>query len=195
MWHAVKKMRYVFWRMMNGRTITDAIREIHWTPREFWRILEIERDGKTPFREEYSAAKLLQSRAMADSVLIIAEGRDSTTRFALKKTRKLIERSLRRMGRTPNALTRKILLAELLADLRERDKIVMTRNKLQIDAVKWLAAKFNPNEFADKSSLGLSGLPHAGENDPVQSISIAFVGVDGKEVPFTPTILPTGASE
>jgi hypothetical protein len=29
-WHPVKKMRYVFFRMIDGITITDALREIKW---------------------------------------------------------------------------------------------------------------------------------------------------------------------
>lgn len=184
-WHAIKKMRYVFWRMMTGQTVTDAIRELHWEARAFWREIDLDRDGKHPFKEEYSQAKLLQSRAMADAVITIAEGRDAITRKSLRATRRVIERSLRKISRTTNKLTSKMLLQQLLADLRERDKIVITRNKLQIDATKWFAAKANPNEFADKSSLGLGGLPH-GDGDNVTAITIGFVGPDGKDVPFDP---------
>lgn len=188
-------MRYVFWRMMKGEVITDAIREIHWDPRDFWRLVDIEREGKHPFKEEYSQAKILQSRAIADSIIIIAEGRDRTTRKQIRRVEKIVDRAMRKINRTKSAFERKMLMVQLLGDLREHDKIVMTRNKMQMDAAKWFAAKVNPNEFADQSKLGLGGLPLPGDGDKATAVTIAFIAPDGSEVPFDPTVVDPGASD
>lgn len=192
-WHSIQKMRYVFWRMMSGKTITDAVREIHWTPREFWRAIDIERDEKHPFREEYDIAKLLQSRAIADSVLIIAEARDANSRRRMKQITKLVRRAL--VGTKGSKAMASMIAKSVAETLGMHEKDLIARNKLQIDAAKWFAAKTNPNEFADKSSIGLGGLPHTGDGAKVGAIEIAFVGADGKEIPFDPTVPAPKASE
>lgn len=178
-WHPVRKMRYVFWRMMSSCTITDAIREIHWHEMEFWNLIDLKRHG--PFREEYKRAKMLQGRSLADSVQIIAEGRDRITRKHARVTKKIIDRAIKKIGRQKSDLARKLITAELLSDLRERDKIIITRNKLQIDAAKWIAEKVNPTEYASKSTVSLAGTD--GEAGiPARPIAIQFIGRDGKAV-------------
>lgn len=179
-WHPIKKMRYVFWRMMSGITITDAIREIRWNEMEYWNLIDLKRHG--PFREEYNRAKTLQGRSLADSVQIISEGRDRITRLQSKKTKRIVARSMRKIQKTKSVVGRKLLLAQLLDDLRERDKMMITRNRLQIDAAKWIAAKVNPSEYADRSGLSLSGALSGGADSVPRPIAIQFVGPDGKVV-------------
>jgi len=180
-WHPIKKMRYVFWRMMSGIVTRDALRELHWQESEFWHLVDLKRHA--PFREEYKRAKILQGRALADSVIEIAEGRDAVTKKHLRETKKLIDRALKKIARQKSALAGKAILESLLGDLRERDKIVMTRNKMQIDSVRWLAGKVNPAEFGEKSSLSLAG-PGDGEGGTgaPRPIAIEFVGPDGRIV-------------
>lgn len=178
-WHPVRKMRYVFFRMIAGATITDALREIRWPPSEFWYMIDLKKE--TPFREEYIRAKLLQGRAMGDATIVIAEGRDSVSRAEKKRMQKVVDRATRRMNGTKSKTFRKMLMAQLLADLREIDKIVMSRNKLQIDSTKWLAAKVNPAEFGDKSTLAV-GSPDGNGSAEARPIQVQFVGPDGKVV-------------
>lgn len=180
-WHPVKMMRYVFWRMISGITAQDAIRELHWHEAEFWHLVDLKRHA--PFRVEYQRAKTLQARAMADSVITIAEGRDAITRKHLRQTKRIIQKALRRISRQKSALAGKAILEAALGDLRERDKIVMTRNKLQIDAAKWHAGTASPGEFGPKSSVTLGGQPDGdGTTGAPRPIAVQFVGPDGKVV-------------
>jgi 5-carboxymethyl-2-hydroxymuconate isomerase len=178
-WHPIRKMRYVFFRMINGRTVTDAIDEIHWNASEFWHLVDLKRHG--PFREEYKRAKLLQGRSFADSVVTIAEGRDETTRQQRKRLARLLQKTIKRVARTKNAFKAKMLMQQLISDLHESEKDVMTRNKMQIDASKWMAKTTNPNEFGDKATMALGSPDESGKQRPV---TIQFVGPDGKAVPL-----------
>lgn len=178
-WHPIKQMRYVFYRMIAGETITDAINELHWSAAEFWHLVDLKRHG--PFRLEYKRAKLLQGRAFGDSVVTIAEGRDRITRAHRRRMDRLIERATTRLAHSKNAFKAKMVLQQLLGDLREHDKIIMTRNKLQMDASKWMAKTANPNEFGDKAALAL-GAPDGQPGERAKPLAIQFVGPDGKVV-------------
>jgi len=179
-WHPIKKMRYVFWRMIGGSTVGDAIRELHWQEAEFWHLVDLKRHA--PFREEYKRAKILQGRALADSVQTIAEGRDAITRKHLRETQKIIQRAITKISRQKSMLHGKMILESVLGDLRERDKIVMTRNKLQIEAAKWLAGTSNPAEYGPKSALALGGPSDGDGSGAPRPVLVQFIGPDGKVV-------------
>lgn len=179
-WHPIKMMRYVFFRMIGGCTITDAVREIHWNVAEFWHLVDLKRAG--PFGLEYKRAKTLQGRSFADSVVVIAEGRDRITKRQLKRIDRLVDRAMRRITRTKSKIAAKILFSQLMADLREHDKIVISRNKLQIEGAKWMAKTTNPAEFSEQSKLSLGSPPGEGETEQ-RALLIQFVGPDGKVVP------------
>jgi hypothetical protein len=178
-WHPVKKMRYVFFRMIGGFTITDALREIHWNAAEFWHLVDLKRYA--PFREEYKRAKTLQGRSFSDSVVTIAEGRDRVTRKHKKKIEKLINKAMGRIAHSKSSFKSKMILSQLMSDLREHDKIIMSRNKLQIEGAKWIAKTSNPSEFSETSKLSLNG--GSGDGGETQDpILIQFVGPDGQVV-------------
>lgn len=179
-WHPVRKMRYVFWRMIAGATVTDALREIRWPPAEFWHLLDLKSGG--PFEAEYQRAKRLQGRALADGVVVIAEGRDSVTRKSKRRVDEIVRKATRRIAKTKSRLKASLLLRELLGDLREHDKVVMTRNKLQVDSAKWLASKVNPGEFAETSKLAVGGSAGSNDGDEQKPILVQFVGKGGKVV-------------
>lgn len=178
-WHPVRKMRYVFYRMIGGCTITDAIDEIHWNAAEFWHLVDLKRHG--PFRKEYKRAKVLQGRSFSDSVVTIAEGRDRITRARHIRMDAIVAKATKRLAKSKNAFKAKMVLQQLLGDLREHDKIIMSRNKLQMDASKWMAKTTNPAEFGEKSSLAL-GMPDGDGNQSNRPFVIQFVGPDGKAV-------------
>lgn len=183
-WHPVKKMRYVFFRMIDGITIRDALREIKWQASEFWHLVDLERNA--PFRLEYKQARMLQGRSFADSVMEIAEGRDTITKRSLTKTRKLITKALARASKQKSPLAAKAIIERLLNDLNENDAKIIARNKVQIDAAKWLAKSANPNEFNEKTSLALNGgLIGEGGTEEERPIRIQFIGPDGSVVELT----------
>lgn len=178
-WHPVKKMRYVFWRMINGAIIRDALKELHWDAAEFWHLVDLKRHA--PFRVEYQRAKLLHGRAMADSITVIAEGRDAVTRKHKKSMDKMIAKAIRRISSQKSLLAQKALLSQLLGDLREHDKIIISRNKLQVDAAKWTAEKISPSEYGQKSTMAL-GSPDGEASGALRPIQVQFIGPDGKAV-------------
>lgn len=180
-WHPVRKMRYIFFRMIAGLTVTDALAEIHWSASEFWHLVDLKRHG--PFRVEYKRAKTLQGRAFADSVVTIAEGRDRITRRHMKRIDRLVARAMRKIAKNKSKVAQKILFAQLMADLREHDKIIMSRNKLQIDGAKWIAKTANPAEFSEQSKVSLGAPPGEGETAQ-RPLLIQFMGPDGKVVPL-----------
>jgi hypothetical protein len=178
LWHPVKKMRYVFFRMIDGCTITDALKEIRWNANEFWHLVDLKRNA--PFRVEYSRAKKLQGRAFGDSVISIADGRDETSKAALRKIRRVVRRGLTKVGRQKSPLAAKAMIESLLAQLDMNEHRIIARNKLQIDAKKWLAKAVNPMEFSEKSSLALTGAPDgSGAQKPVL---VQFIDPSGKPV-------------
>lgn len=178
-WHGVKKMRYVFWRMTAGLTVSDAIQEIGWHQHEFWHLLDLKHHG--PFREEYKRAQIVQSRSISDSVHTIAEARDVLSQRSLRDMRQLIKKTLRRAGRQKSTVALRAIIGRLSEDLSNSRKDLVARNKVQIDAAKWLAKTSNPAEFGDKSQLGIVPPP---DGSPALGITISFVGPDGKVVPI-----------
>lgn len=178
-WHPVKKMRYVFFRMIHGVTITDALKEIRWSPSEFWHLIDLKRND--PFRQEYNRAKILQGRAIGDSVVSIAEGRDVLTKRSVTKMQKTIKKYLIRAGKQKTTTAARAVIESLLGKLDENGRNVINRNKVQIDAAKWLAKSVNPGEFSDSSKLSLGGLS-PGDGDAVAPIIIQFIGPDGSVV-------------
>lgn len=178
-WHPVKKMRYVFFRMIGGCTPTDAIDEIHWNPAEFWHLVDLKKRRHDPFREEYKRAKILMGRACADSVVVIAEGRDKTTKQSLRRLQKLIDRGFRKARRQKSAMAVKIIMENLLAQIDRNEHGIIARNKLQIDAAKWIAKTNAPSEFAEQSKMTV--VPTTPDGKATKSlISIQFVGPTGK---------------
>lgn len=178
-WHPIKKMRYVFFRMIAGCTITDALKEIKWNPSEFWHLIDQKKND--PFFQEYKRAKKLQGRALADSVMVISEGRDKISKKSVTKLQKLIKKYLARASRQKSPLAAKAVIESLLAKLDENDTKVIARNKIQIDAAKWMAKAVNPGEFSEKSSVALGGMPPE-DDEPERPIIIQFVGPDGSVV-------------
>lgn len=180
-WHPIKKMRYVFFRMISGCTITDALAEIRWTPSEFWYLLDLKRDG--PFQVEYANAKKYQARAFADSVMLVAEGRDSITHANVSAMRRLVRKGLRRAGKMKNRTAMRALVESLLGRLDLNDQKIISRNKLQIDGAKWMAKTASPTEFGDTSKMTLGGIPDpSGKTGDAPTLRIQFVGPDGKVV-------------
>lgn len=178
-WHPVRKMRYVFFRMIAGATVTDALAEIHWQPAEFWHLIDLKAD--THFSAEYYRAKRLQGRAIADSIIVIAEGRDEITKRGLKELRKEIKRELRKAGKTKSRSAIRAIVANLMASADVNGLRALTRNKIQIESAKWLAKAVNPAEFGDKSTLAVGAPDGAGSAD-ARPIQVQFVGPDGKVV-------------
>jgi hypothetical protein len=174
-------MRYVFFRMISGRTITDAIKEIHWSASEFWHLIDIKREG--PFADEYNRAKKLQGRAFADSVVTIAEGRDKISREAKKRLVRIIIRGLKRAKFQKRKDAARTILHHVLAriNIDGHESALISRNRLQIDAAKWIAKTTNPLEYAESSKVSL-GTPREGDDDTMQPITIQFVGPDGRIV-------------
>lgn len=181
-WHPVRKMRYVFFRMMDGITITDALKEIKWSPSEFWHLIDL-RQPEDPFSKEYLRTKKLQGRAIADSVMTIAEGRDPATKLSLRKIRKMMKTALRRAGKQKSKIAMTAIIERLLSNMNENEHRIVARNKLQMDGAKWLAKSVNPQEFADQSRVALGGVlpPRDGDEDPTP-IRIQFVAPDGSVV-------------
>lgn len=175
-WHPVKRVHYVFFRMMNGCTISDALIEIGWNASEFWHLIDLKRNDA--FRVEYSRAKLLQGRAIGDSVMAIAEGRDRVTKKSRKRIRLLVKKELRRAGKQKSPIRMKMIMESLLGKIADDDRNVLSRNKLQIDSAKWLAKATNPSEFGDKTNMTL-GAPAEGDGKP---LVVQFVGPDGMVV-------------
>jgi hypothetical protein len=178
-WHPIRKMRYVFYRMIAGTTVTDALREIHWEPAEFWHLIDLK--AETHFGAEYYRAKRLQSRAIADSIVVIAEGRDAVTKRGLKELRKEIKREIRKAGKTKSRSAIRAIVANLMASADVNGLRALTRNKIQIDAAKWIAKATNPAEFGDKSTLAV-GSPDGEGSAEARPIQVQFVGPDGKVV-------------
>jgi hypothetical protein len=177
-WHPVKKMRYVFWRMMNGATVLDGIEELHWSGTEFWHLVDKDTKGN-PFQLEYKRAKIIQARAFADSVVLIGDGRDRLTKRSMRKMRKLIEKGFKRAKGQKTALGAKAILSHLLDQIDRNDNRIIQRNKIQIDAAKWIAKTGAPHEYGDKTAMSL-GSPDPDGSETQQPITIQFVGPDGK---------------
>jgi 5-carboxymethyl-2-hydroxymuconate isomerase len=180
LWHPIKKMRYVFFRMIGGTTVTDALAEIKWNASEFWHLVDLKRHSV--FREEYKRAKLLQGRAFADAVHTIAEGRDPISRRALRRLEKIVARALGKAGRQKSSLAVKAIMDGILSTIDVNDKGIVARNKLQMDAAKWIAKTANPSEFGDKSAVALGAPDGEGNVSKSLPLVIQFVGPDGKVV-------------
>lgn len=166
-------MRYVFWRMMDGALTLDAIHEIHWSSAEFWHHVEVKREGN-PFQREFKRAQTIQARVLADQVVQTAEARDAISKADAKAMRKIIRRTLKSLKGFKRGQSD--LVVRMAADaLSTSRKDLIARNKVQIDAYKWRAAKASPAEFADKSQLGISGpLPPDGPSTGSQ-LQVVFV--------------------
>lgn len=116
------------------------------------------------FAKGYEQAKVWQARAIANEIQEIADGRDARTQKTLSAI-EVYARQLRR-EKVPGWQQR----------IRELEKNLIARNRLQVDARKWYARSLNPKEFGEKIDMTSDGqqLPAA---PPMQ---IEFVNAKGK---------------
>lgn len=157
----------------------DALREIHWSMPEFWNLVDSARVDN-PFQREYDRARKIQARAFSDQIVRIAEGRDHIS----KANARIIKKTLQRMAKSAVESPKKSIMLKIIAAMNDRvmmnRKDVIARNRLQIEAAKWIAKAGNPLEFSEKNSLALT-TPDGLTTAPVP-IAIQFIGPDGKAV-------------
>lgn len=187
-WSHVKQVRYVFWRMANGGLATDALRELCLDPQVFWNFVD-KKQNATIFAKEYERAKILQARAIADSVQIIAEGRDRVSSAYMADLEKRIRRVLRRSRRKPRAIVLRNIIQFLQNDLGARERTILGRNKLQVDAAKWMAKTVDPLHYSDRMDHTIS----SPDGVPSASVVVQFVDAKGKSV--SPADLAKSAKE
>lgn len=176
-WNHHKQVRYVFWRMASGALVTDALRELCLDPQIFWNF--VDKKQTTIFEKEFARAKVLQARAVADSVTIISEGRDAVSLGYMAGLEKRIRKVMRKYRKSRGTMLNAII--DLLRnDLGERERAILGRNRLQIDAAKWHAKTVDPIHYADRMDHSIS--TPDGETGKPLPIVVQFIDARGKAV-------------
>lgn len=177
-WNHFKQVDYVFWRMAHGITVFDALKELALDPIIFWRIV----DGKraTPFTEKYERAKILQARAFADRVNLIAEGRDEISSNYLKTLNRRIRQIMKRHKKNRADAIREFI-GIMKYDVTDRERSLIARNKLQIEAAKWIARIADPTHYHDKVDHSIAA-PVDGGGEPI-GITVQFVDANNQKIP------------
>lgn len=176
-WNHFKQVDYVFWRMAHGITVFDALKELALDPIIFWRIV----DGKraTPFTEKYERAKILQARAFADRVNLIAEGRDEISSNYLKTLNRRIRQIMKRHQKNRADAIREFI-GIMKYDVTDRERSLIARNKLQIEAAKWIARIADPTHYHDKVDHSIAA-PTDGSGEPI-GITVQFVDANNQKM-------------
>lgn len=159
-WDYDKLMSYVCLKISEGRLISDVCGKIGIGVSTFW---EIARSTET-YAKMYSQARKAEAAQMRIYAQKVAEGRDWIT----IRERKRIEKFRK--------ANRKYLSTGQIATARENN--ILGRNRLQLDAAKWIAKVTDPEVFGDKQSLSVGGEI---SGDPV-AITLRFVDANGRQV-------------
>lgn len=160
-WDYAKVAQYICEQIAQRKTVRMVCKKIgidEWTARAILRRPE--------FAPLYAQARVHQAQRFAEFAQEVADGTDSVSRKRLKK----IESLHRQLKRTKNPIARDLI--------RDQEHILIQRNRLQLDAAKWLAKVTDPDKFGDKTTTSLT-TPDGG---PAISIGVQFVNPDGKVV-------------
>lgn len=159
-WHRDKLMAYVCEKISEGRLVSDVCRKIGIKVPRFW---EIARSTEI-YRSLYAQARKDEAEQMRVYAQKVAEGRDWIT----LRERKRIETFRKKNKRNP--------ASNIIASARESN--ILGRNRLQLDAAKWIAKVTDPEKFGDKQSLSVGGQ----QTGDAIGITLRFVDAKGKSV-------------
>jgi hypothetical protein len=159
-WDYDKVVSYVCEKISDGRLVSDVCAKIGIKVSRFWDIA----DSTDTYRALYARARKREAEQMKIYAAKVSEGRDWIT-LREKKRIDLFRRK-----------NRKYLSTGQIASARENN--ILGRNRLQLDAAKWIAKVTDPEKFGDKQSLSVGGEV---SGEPV-SVTLRFVDAKGREI-------------
>jgi hypothetical protein len=148
-WDRDAVVRFFCAKMSEGHTIGEIQRKIGY-PSFLSMIDELESDkgaDSTQLLVLYRRARREQARSWAESTSEIATGRDPFSRQMIRKMDRILKKELRRAlrrGGKKSALDMVARILEARSGIKELDKNLIARNRLMIDANKWLAGVTDP---------------------------------------------------
>lgn len=175
-WNPQKLVDYVCERMEGGETVTDILRSIHVAPNTFYTIVEYDVDDKSQLSVQYRRARRKQAAAYSDAARKISEGNDPLSQRHNKKIQRIHDRLVRRALRkgTISPTFAKQLLREAKSTVRELDRNLIARNKLQMEAARWLASVTDRETYGPKADHSFSASPDGGAN-LVPTLTVRFI--------------------
>lgn len=159
-WDYDKLVSYVCDKISDGKLVSDVCNRIGIRVSTFWTIC----DQTETYKNLYARARKREAEQMKVYAQKVAEGRDWIT----IREKKRIDKFRR--------TNRKYLSTGQIASTRENN--ILGRNRLQLDAAKWIAKVTDPERFGDKQSLSVGGEI---SGDPV-AITLRFVDANGRQV-------------
>lgn len=153
-WNREKTFTYVCDRVSAGRLATDVCKKLGLGYPTLMNWILADSTGE--FSKRWQLAKQAQTHSLAARALRITQGKDGRGK-AIKRHKKVLEK------------TQDPRLAE---KIRQLEMTRISRNRLELDGIKWYARVNNPREFGDKVDLTTDGnaLPA-----PPQALTVNFV--------------------
>lgn len=158
-WDYDKLVTYVCEKISGGKLVSDVCGRIGIRTTTFWNIVET----TDTYKVLYAQARKREAESMKIYAQKVAEGRDWITIRERKRIAKIRK-------------DKKSLSSMMHANFRENN--IIQRNRLQLDAAKWIAKVTDPEKFGDRSSLSLNG---GNDGEPV-AVTLRFVDAKGKTV-------------
>lgn len=137
-WDHVALYTYVFERMAEGELVSHILARLGLRQGQFWRMCN---EDDPSFAVAYAKTRKLQARAIANKIQDIAEGKDPASEQLKKRMDDLFAMFVAK--KDPTALD----------FIRELDRNLIARNKLQLDAAKWFVKTLDPETYGDKQEL------------------------------------------
>lgn len=177
-WDREAIIRFVCDKMCLGYTISEVVDKIQ-LPGGFLHLIEdCESDHSVKSQELlilYRKAKREQALRWAESTSEIATGRDRYSREMQRKMdrilRKELRRALRRHGKK-SGLDTVARILEARSGIKELDRNLIARNKLMMDAHKWLASV---TDAAYRTSTNNIIAPASGGDGKATEFIVKFV--------------------
>jgi hypothetical protein len=160
-WNRQRLVEYVCGKIASGQLVTDVCRRIGVRAYEFRLITET----KPEYAAMYAKARKEEAFQMRVYAQMVAEGRDRLSRLRRRRFERLASKLRKQKHPGANQI------------LHDAENSILQRNRLQLDAAKWIAKVTDPEKFGDKTDVAVTG-PTGG----AMTIGVQFIDPSGKAV-------------
>lgn len=151
-------------RMIQGELVIHICEDIGISQWTLYNMI----DTDEAFAKSYARARRLQSHAIAQNIQDLSDGLDP---ISLKK-RQSIEIYAKQLQKNGVKDWRK--------RIKDLERNLIARNRLQVDARKWYAKTLNPATYGDKVDVTSGDKPLEPSSNSNNSLTVQFVRPDGK---------------
>jgi hypothetical protein len=173
--------RYMFRGLVTGHSEHELLEAVGADYPFFIKVVKAEF-----LEDELKIARRMHARALASRTVEVARGRDPVSREIAAHIDRVLQNEIRRAVRKYKKHRDGIKLAfELMGtrrEIKELDRNLIARNKLMMDADRWIAKTGDPESYGERSTLGLQGGMGPTDDGVPFSMTVQFIDPSGIKI-------------